>query len=115
MVLQILLTILHGSDTTCDLPLGNAFTYSCPPVNDECANPTVLTPGGVFATNQVTGTNIAATNSTQTDPTCAFYQGGDVWYSAVVPASGSLTFEVNPTTGGLTDTVELFIVELVVL
>ena len=97
------LTILHGSDTTCDLPLGN-FTYACPPVNDECANPTVLTPGGVFATNQVTGTNVAATSSTQTDPTCASYQGGDVWYSAVVPASGSLTFEVNPTTGGLTDT-----------
>ncbi|WP_339839226.1 GEVED domain-containing protein [uncultured Flavobacterium sp.] len=98
-----ILTVLHGSDTTCDLPLG-AFTYSCPPVNDECANPTVLTPGGVFATNQVTGTNVAATSSTQTAPTCAFYQGGDVWYSAVVPASGSLTFEVNPTTGGLTDT-----------
>ncbi|CAM3705837.1 choice-of-anchor J domain-containing protein [Flavobacterium gelidilacus] len=97
------LTILHGSDTTCDLPLGN-FTYACPPVNDECANPTVLTPGGIFATNQVTGTNVAATSSTQTAPTCAFYQGGDVWYSAVVPASGSLTFEVNPTTGGLTDT-----------
>ncbi|CAM3705872.1 fibronectin type III domain-containing protein [Flavobacterium gelidilacus] len=97
------LTILHGSDITCDLPLGN-FTYACPPVNDECANPTVLTPGGIFATNQVTGTNVAATSSTQTAPTCASYQGGDVWYSAVVPASGSLTFEVNPTTGGLTDT-----------
>jgi hypothetical protein len=97
------LTILHGSDTTCDLPLGN-FTYACPPVNDECATPTVLTPGGVFATNQVIGTNVAATGSTQTAPTCASYQGGDVWYSAVVPSSGSLTFEVNPTTGGLIDT-----------
>jgi hypothetical protein len=100
---SVTLTVLHGSDATCDLPLGS-FVYTCPPVNDDCATSTVLTPGGVFATNSLSGTNVGATNSTQTAPTCASYQGGDVWYSAVVPTSGSLTFEVNPTTGGLTDT-----------
>ena len=31
------------------------------------------------------------------------YLGWDVWYSAVVPASGSLTFELNTSVGGITD------------
>ena len=78
-------------------------TLALPPTNDECANALALTPGGVFATNQITGTNQGATGSNQTAPSCASYAGGDVWYSAVVPASGSLTFEVNTATNGITD------------
>jgi hypothetical protein len=97
------LTVLHGADTTCDLSLG-AFTYTCPPVNDNCANPVQLTPGGNFSINPVAGTNVGATNSNETNPACASFNGGDVWYSAVVPTSGSLTFEVNGGTGDLTDT-----------
>jgi len=78
-------------------------TLATPPVNNDCANATVLTPGGVFATNAVVGTNDAATNSGETAPGCASYAGGDVWYQVTVPASGNLTFEVNTNTGGITD------------
>lgn len=100
---SVTLTLLHGSDATCNLPLG-LFNYSCPPVNDECANATILTPGGVFGDNDIVGTNAAATSSTGAPaPGCASYLGGDVWYSAVVPASGSLTFELNTNVGGITD------------
>ena len=97
------LTLLHGSDTTCNLPLGS-FNYACPPANDDCLNAQVLTPGGVFGDNDIVGTNVAATASSgETAPGCASYSGGDVWYSAVVPASGSLTFELNTAPSGITD------------
>jgi hypothetical protein len=100
----VTLTLLHGTDASCNLPLG-IFNYGgCPPVNDDCSNATVLTPGGVFGDNDVVGTNEFSSASTGAPaPGCALYSGGDVWYSAVVPASGSLTFEVNTNTGGITD------------
>lgn len=98
------LTILHGTDSLCNLTLGTFNYAGCPPVNDECNNATVLTPGAVFATNPLVGTNEFATASSGAPaPGCASYSGGDVWYSAVVPASGSLTFELNTNAGGITD------------
>jgi hypothetical protein len=100
----VTLTLLHGTSTTCDIPLGTFNYAGCPPVNDDCANASVLTPGGVFATNSLVGTNQFASASVGAPaPGCASYSGGDVWYSAVVPASGNLTFEVNTNTGGITD------------
>lgn len=92
---SVVLTLLHGSDATCNLPLGT-FTYSCPPTNDNCAGAVALTTGGNFASNPVVGSNTASTNSNPPAPGCAFFQGGDVWYSVVVPASGNITVETNP-------------------
>ncbi|MCO6162933.1 GEVED domain-containing protein [Flavobacterium sp. NRK F7] len=100
----VTLTILHGSDNICDVNVGTYNFVACPPANDDCANAEVLTPGGVFADNAVVGTNVAATASSgETAPGCASYLGGDVWYQVTVPASGSLTFENNTQTGGITD------------
>lgn len=83
-----------------------AFTTNAlPPTNDDCAAAVVLTPGGVFNTNPVVGTNTAATDSNPPAPGCASFAGGDVWYSVTVPASGSITIETNNNTGGvITDT-----------
>lgn len=101
---SVTLTLLHGSDATCNLPLG-LFNYSCPPSNDECANATTLTPGGVFADNDIVGTNAAATSSTGAPaPGCASYAGGDVWYQVTVPPSGSITIETNNNSSAITDT-----------
>lgn len=75
-------------------------TLATPPANDNCANATVLTPGAAFATNPLVGTNIGSTASTGApDPGCASYSGGDVWYSVVVPASGSITFDSASVSG----------------
>jgi len=64
--------------------------------NDEACNATVLpvnAGGCVFSTYSTTG----ATNSTGvnglTDPGCAFYQGGDVWFQTTVPAGGSIIID----------------------
>jgi hypothetical protein len=88
----------------CNSLVDTFSVLGCPPANDNCANAQVLTPGGVFDDNDIVGTSFAATASVgETAPGCASYLGGDVWYSAVVPASGSLTFELNTNIGGITD------------
>lgn len=99
------LVLLHGTDNTCDLPLGTFMYGACPPLNDSCANAVVLTPGGTFVENSVSGTNLAATDSNETLPDCASYNGGDAWYQVAIPASGNLTIETNSVSGSsLTDT-----------
>jgi hypothetical protein len=99
------LEIVHGSDSTCDLPLGT-FTYSCPPSNDECSGARVLTPGGTFATYPQTGTILVATTTAGITPSCQATVSADVWYSVVVPASGSITIETQAAaTNTMTDSV----------
>ena len=99
------LTILHGTDSLCNLTLGTFNYAGCPPVNDECSNATVLTPGAVFGTNPLVGTNVFATASSGAPaPGCASYSGGDVWYQVTVPASGSITVETNNNSSNITDT-----------
>ncbi len=81
----------------------NAFTTSsfqisayfiAPPVNDECATSTALTVGTSSISNAVAVNLAGATDSTSAPyPDCGSYDGGDVWYTAVVPASGNLTVE----------------------
>ncbi|MGV3638264.1 MAG: T9SS type A sorting domain-containing protein, partial [Flavobacteriales bacterium] len=71
-----------------------------PPGNDNPCGATDLTVGTTcsFANS----TTIGASASTGIPaPGCASYNGGDVWFSAVVPASGRIIFDSN--TGGLTD------------
>jgi hypothetical protein len=76
------------------------------PANDECAGATALTPGGVFATNAVTGTSVSATDTDGLIPSCQANFTSNVWYSVVVPASGNITIETQAEAGsGYTDSV----------
>jgi len=73
-------------------------------VNDDPGTATVLTVGDVFEDIVVENTNNFASDSQLIDPAipapgCASYAGADLWYSAVVPASGSLTVETRVTEG----------------
>ena len=77
------------------------------PANDACTGAIALTPGGVFADNDVSGTVLNATTDAVVTPSCAFNntQNSEVWYSVVVPASGSLTIETQvDTANSLGDT-----------
>ncbi|RZJ33145.1 MAG: T9SS type A sorting domain-containing protein [Flavobacterium sp.] len=79
-----------------------AFTTGPEPIgNDECETAFTLTPGGTFDENALTGTNVGATKSIgPPTPTCAVFGfGGDVWFSIVVPASGSVTVETQAAPG----------------
>lgn len=80
------------------------------PINDEPAGATTLTVGANFAEFSDIGTNVDATASEVADPSipspgCGSYGGGDVWFSAMVPATGNITFETKPAPGSsITDT-----------
>jgi hypothetical protein len=84
-------------------------TLATPPANDNCSAPITITPGATFAQNPITGTIVGSTNTPALTATCLATPtnvGGNVWYTVVVPASGSLTIETAAVTGSpLTDTV----------
>ena len=100
---SVTLTALHGSDSTCDLPLGS-FTYTCPAANDNLCNAIALT---VNATS--TGTaynNVGATAETNEPVATCFNNGidGSVWFSFVAPASGEVNVTTDIAGATLTDT-----------
>lgn len=72
------LTLLHGSDTTCNLPLGN-FVYFCPPTNDTCATAIPVTCGSVVTGSTANGASNTGGNA-----------AADVWYS-YSGAAGAIT------------------------
>lgn len=78
-------------------------TCTAPLVNDEPCTATAIVAGATCS--YATYTNAGATNSSLTVgvtlPTCASYNGADVWFTVTVPASGHLIFDMN--TGVMTD------------
>jgi len=70
------------------------------PANDNPCNAINLTVAG--ACNYVQYTTTGATASAGVPaPGCASYNGGDVWFSLVVPANGSITIDTQ--SGGISD------------
>jgi len=81
------------------------FYFVTSPSNDNCSGAVALSVGNIFTDNDVVGTNVSATNSNPPAPGCGGFLGGDIWYSVIVPASGSVTIETNPAaTSVITDT-----------
>lgn len=75
-------------------------SFAAPPSNDECANAIELTVGTTC--NYVQYTNVEATASAGIpQPICGNYQGGDVWFKLVVPATGGI--QLNANVGSMTD------------
>ena len=82
-----------------------SFTTFVPPANDLCADAVALTVGGAIDENVVVTHNMEATDSGETAPGCGNYSGGDVWFTAVVPVTGNITFETIRNDGSsLSDT-----------
>lgn len=94
--------------TTTSIPNQNTTFSVCiltPPSssnNDECTTAINLTIGDTFTDYAVSSTNALATNSNAPGIDCADYNGGDLWYTVVIPASGAVTLETG--FGSLTDT-----------
>ena len=74
-----------------------------PPSNDDPCNATPLNVGTTCSF--VNATNASATASTGVPaPGCAGYSGGDVWFTVIVPANGSLSVSMQAsamTDGGM--------------
>lgn len=93
--------ICSNEDTTDLLGPVPFATLPPPPANDECETAQVLAVGGPLICIPTTGTNEGATDS-GVPHGCASYQGGDVWYSFVAPASGDAIIETMGN-GGIAD------------
>jgi hypothetical protein len=72
-----------------------------PPANDEPCAATPLTVGASCSFGTYTNEDATATAGVPA-PGCSDYQGGDVWFTAVVPASGHLIFDSDDN-GVVTD------------
>ncbi|PWI31177.1 hypothetical protein DI383_00445 [Flavobacteriaceae bacterium LYZ1037] len=70
------------------------------PGNDEPCNAIPLTVGSSCSFATYTNEYATATAGVPA-PTCSFYSGGDVWFTAVVPANGTLIIDTD--TGVITD------------
>jgi hypothetical protein len=98
---NVTLTLEHGTDSACDLPLGS-FTYTCPPVNDDLCNAIPLTIGAPTTGSDYT---LAGATAETNEPVATCFNGGingSVWFSFVAPST-----DVEVTTdfagGTLTD------------
>ena len=65
-----------------------------------CSSTNALTVGGVFSDFPASVDLTGAAGSNVSDPGCASYDGGELWFTAVVPASGSLTIETDSSNSG---------------
>ncbi|MFD2721648.1 fibronectin type III domain-containing protein [Hymenobacter monticola] len=88
-----------GISSTFALCIGQGSTG---PANDDCAGAiSVPVSATSTCTTQVSADNTLATSSAGVpQPTCANYNGRDLWFSVTVPASGSVTVRTVISTTG---------------
>ncbi len=78
-----------------------ATTTTAQPGNDNCANPVVISLGNTCVVSNYTSIGATAQPTTvAANPSCGFYQGGDVWFTFQAPASGNFRIETNNLSTG---------------
>ena len=80
-----------------------SFSIACPPpplVNDDCINAIAL-PVNALCSYSTYSTSGATDSTGIPAPGCSDYAGGDVWFSAVVPANGII--QIDTVQGVVTD------------
>lgn len=92
---------LTGSTATGNFTISRTCSAPPPPLtNDECSGAISLTVNSTCSFTAYTNSGATASLGIP-DPGCAFYSGGDVWFSVVVPPSGN--FIVDTQAGVITD------------
>ena len=88
-----------GGDVSGDV---GPVTVATRPLNDECADAILI---GVsnqgYCQSFELGSNVGATPVTASgvgDPSCANYDGGDIWFQLTVPPTGDVTIMANNST-----------------
>ena len=95
-------TTLQG--TTNGAELGIFAIEGEPVLNDDPETAATLIVGEVFGDNPVIADNTEATTTAIDDPSCGAFTEADLWYTFVVPDSGSVTVETQEDDGSITDT-----------
>ena len=92
--------LCSGGDTSNQV---GPLTFVIPITNDMCADAIELTVQANACSLPTLGSNDGATDSgILPAPSCANYNGGDVWFYSLVPATGTITIETS-NAGGITD------------
>ena len=79
--------------------ISNVFAQ---PANNNPCNATPVTVAAPGVCNYITSDNTGATGAIGIPiPWCTAYNGGEVWFSAVVPIGGTVTFDTQ--IGGMLD------------
>ncbi len=78
--------------------------YPAPPANDTCAGAIALTVDPDTCGAPTLTDNSFATDSGEAAPSCANYNGGDLWFTVTIPASGSVTITTSSTGSMVSDT-----------
>ena len=95
---------------TCGGTLGNSARSNAGSfftLNDDCSTavPLSVSTGNICQTRTVFSMSGATGSTGVPAPACASYQGGDVWFTVVVPANGALTLQTDSVGGSaVTDT-----------
>ncbi|MEZ0007192.1 hypothetical protein ABH942_002571 [Flavobacterium sp. 28YEA47A] len=86
---------------TFDICIG---TLAPAPPNDECYDATILEVATNLEAGIVNSTTVGATDFTYlpSDPTCTAYNGGDVWFTAIIPPSGELNIQTGTPANSIT-------------
>jgi len=94
---NVTFTVTSDDDNT--VSSSQSIQYYCPPANDMCSSAEMLTVSN--SCNPTTGTNQGATDSGAGNPGCAYYQGGDIWYTFTVPnaVGNTLVVETSSVSG----------------
>lgn len=71
------------------------FDYLVPPANDACASATLLSVNTWCDVSVKRKLGDPTNDPGVPAPGCGGYAGGDVWFTAVVPASGNLMFDTD--------------------
>ncbi|GLB48777.1 hypothetical protein Y10_11450 [Neptunitalea sp. Y10] len=105
----VTLTMLHGTNATCDFSIGTYSYDMCPPANDDLCNATSLTVVDMGTAGNVTGADYTLEGSTaQTnEPLGACFSSGlngSVWFSFVAPTSGDVMVTTDYLGGSSGDT-----------
>lgn len=94
----VVFTVSDDIDGDCVLTYPIQSSSNCPPANDNCSNAIALLTAGDLASGALITTNHGAIPSAEMPmPVCGYaffgYYSNDVWYTAVVPDSGSITIQ----------------------
>ncbi|GAB3588612.1 fibronectin type III domain-containing protein [Hymenobacter daeguensis] len=81
-----------------------SFTTGPAPANDDCAGAIALPVGLACTAPPVVMTEGASASTGVADPSCANYQGSDLWYTVTVPANGIIMLETSESSSNVYNT-----------
>lgn len=88
-------TFMESIPDTFDICVG---TLPSPPLNDDCSGAITLEVATSHEEGIISSTNVGATDFFHHPyPLCVTYNGGDVWFKAIIPSNGKLNIQTgNP-------------------